>query len=316
MGFPEGVTRVTVSSGLPFLTLGGAPVRGSMLFVGPELVTVGPLQLTLSGAEPVALDATGMLHTELVPPDLTGMDPDGWTYEVRTAFENAPNWVRQIQLTKANLSVVLSDVLVPNPVAARYATLVPLDQLGGAALLDVGTTANTVAAGDDPRFGQGGGGGAGGFVNDDPLQAGIVTLTATSSWIPVPGVSKTIPCAAGHRVLWSPSFLRGGTAFRLDAAIMKSDGVTVSRFVSTGTSTPAFDDEGYAPFYNNPSFVGIAGTRMFVPQADEISPGGTVTMRLMYIGPSIGDTSNKVYWGTNSTGYRGYWMMLDLDGTP
>ncbi|WP_405581110.1 hypothetical protein [Streptomyces sp. NBC_01190] len=215
--------------------------------------------------------------------------------------------------------------------AFPYTVLLDPSTFGDAALLDVGTTSGMVAAGTTLASASahadqgdvstlaaaktytdqhsGGGGGSGGFINDDPVGAGIVVLTAAATWTVLPAVSKAIPCATGHRVLWAPSFLRGGTAFTLDAAILKADG-SVSRYVSTGTSSPGA--EGYAPFCNNPAYKGIAGLRMFVIRAEEIDPDGNVTIAAAYIAPSIdpGDTSNHLYLGG---GYDGYWLMWDVD---
>lgn len=334
MAIPVGVPRVTVSSGQPLTGPGGTVRRGHFVFTGPELVTIAGQEYTLGGSEPAYL-VDGVLTVALVPSDVPTMNPDGWTYTVTASFADGESWVRQMLLTVTDLSVVLSDVLTPDPSTPNYVPVPGPRGLPGADGEDgepgspggagadglsafevavvngfVGDQAAWLASLKGPKGDSGGGGGgAAGFVDDEPVGAGIVTLAAAVDWTLLPQVSKSIPCVAGHRLFWSPSFLRGGTAWRGDAAILKWDG-SVSRYVSSGTANPG--EEGYAPFYNNPSFVGVAGLRMFVIAEDEIDAGGNVTITMAYKGPSIdpGDTSNKVYFGS---GYDGYWLMWDID---
>jgi hypothetical protein len=210
-------------------------------------------------------------------------------------------------------------------------------ELGGAALLGVGDVADTVAAGDDSRFGLllgtipvtgtpaagkapvltgpaaaawtavgGGGGGVTPVFYDDPVAAGIVTLNTVADWSPVVGtggkhVGRTIP-ASGRRHQWSSSFLRTGTTFFLDAVIRAGDG-TISRFVSSGTPTP--NTEGYAAWYaQSQSFPGVSGTRIFTIQPSEIDASGHFTLEMVYKG---GDSSCRVYFGD---GYDGYWTII------
>ncbi|SBT89365.1 hypothetical protein GA0115233_100912 [Streptomyces sp. DI166] len=173
MPLPAGVETVTVSSGEPLTSPDGTLLEGFLIFTGPDLVTIGDDDLVLGGGVRVQL-LGGEFSVELVATDATGMSPTGWTYEVRAELKNAPGWRRYISLPKATPGVVLADILVPDPVAGEYATLAPVDQflakaenlddlpsasaartnlgLGGAAVLDVGTTAGTVAAGDDARL--------------------------------------------------------------------------------------------------------------------------------------------------------------------
>ncbi|MBM9509980.1 hypothetical protein [Actinacidiphila acididurans] len=209
--------------------------------------------------------------------------------------------------------------------------------LGAAAVRNVGTTTGTCAAGDDARFTEivglpvtgtpatgkapvctsgsalawttisGGGGGVTPVFYDDPVGAGIVTLTTVADWTPVIGtggkhVGRTIPARAGDVILWSPSFLRTGTTMFLDAVIRAGDG-TISRFVSSGTTTP--NVEGYAPWYaQSGSFPGVGGTRAFTVQPGEIDPSGNWTLEMIYKG---GDDTCRVYFGD---GYDGYWPLI------
>jgi hypothetical protein len=119
MSLPDGVPRVTVTTGLPLMAPGGTPVQGKILFVAPGLVVVPDLDLTIEGAEVLTL-AAGLGSIDLIPGDVAGMSPNGWTYEVRSAFTNAPNWVKYLRLSTADTTVMLADRLVPDPDLGNY----------------------------------------------------------------------------------------------------------------------------------------------------------------------------------------------------
>ncbi|MEV7684470.1 hypothetical protein [Streptomyces bungoensis] len=210
------MSGVTVSSARPLCLPDGTPYEGTLYFDGPDLVTVAGQDVILGGTVAVDLVA-GEYSVTLAAPDSTGMNPSGWTYKVRGVFSNAPGWVRYIALSKANPLVTLADVVVPDPVAGTYtvlanpSTLLAKAQnladvadpaqarihlgLGGAATLNVGTGANTVAAGDDPRFSTSkpwvfdvtaaayGAAGDGQVVADGAMASGSAVLTsATANW--------------------------------------------------------------------------------------------------------------------------------------
>jgi hypothetical protein len=151
MPLPAGVETVTVSSGEPLTLPDGTVMRGRLIFTGPDLVTIGEDDVILGGTVEVPL-VDGEFSVALCATDATGMSPSGWTYTVQGVFSNAPDWVRYISLPKAAPAVTLADILVPDPAQGEYSALVPVDSLGDAAMLDVGTTAGTVAAGDDSRI--------------------------------------------------------------------------------------------------------------------------------------------------------------------
>lgn len=138
MPLPAGVETVTVSTSEPLALPDGALIQGSLLFTAPDLVTIGEDDALIGGTAEAPL-VDGEFTKTLVATDATGMNPSGWTYKVTSRFTNAPNWVRYISLPKATPSVVLADVLVPDPVAGEYAALVDPDSL------DIPSPSTTVA---------------------------------------------------------------------------------------------------------------------------------------------------------------------------
>jgi hypothetical protein len=171
-----------------------------------------------------------------------------------------------------------------------------------------GATGPTGPKGDTgPQGPPGTGGGVTPLFYDDPVSAGIITLTTVADWSPVIGtggkhVGRTIPAVAGDVIQWSSSFLRTGTTFFLDAVIRAGDG-SISRFVSSGSATP--NTEGYPAWYaQSQSFPGVSATRIFTIQPSEIDASGHFTLEMVYKG---GDSSCRVYFGD---GYDGYWTFI------
>ncbi|MET9086161.1 hypothetical protein ABZX77_30520 [Streptomyces sp. NPDC004237] len=240
MSLPAGVDGVTVSSGKPLCLPDGTPFEGKLLFTGPDVVTVNGEEVLLGGTKEVVLDA-GAFEVALAAPDTAGMSPSGWPYRVTAVLSNAPGWVRYVSLTKDTPSVALADVIVPDPVAGQFSVLVDpsallaksqnladvpnkatartnLD-LGDSAVLDVGTTADTVAAGDDPRFSSSkpwvfdvtaqpyGAVGDAVLVHDGQVTGGVATLTCSTS-------APFKPSLVGKSVLIQGAGPSGVTAFR------------------------------------------------------------------------------------------------------
>ncbi|MEV7240469.1 hypothetical protein AB0N92_04285 [Streptomyces sp. NPDC093248] len=138
MSLPAGVERVTVTSGQPLTLPDGTLVQGRLIFSGPDVVTIAGQDVILGGAVEVPL-VDGQFSVTLCASDATGMSPTGWTYRVAAVLANAPNWVRHITLSKATPNVVLADVVVPDPVAGEFASLVDLaagGTIGGSLAID------------------------------------------------------------------------------------------------------------------------------------------------------------------------------------
>lgn len=316
MALPDAAPRVTVSTGVPLVGPGGTVIQGKILFVAPSLVVVPSLDLTIDGAEVMEL-AAGSGTLDLIPSDVAGMNPSGWTYEVRSAFENAPNWVRYVKLTSDMTTLKLSDVLVPDPVAGAFTTLLDPSTLGTAATKNVGTTSGTVAAGDDPRFGKIGGvtvsgtptagqvptatsgtaatwqtpaaGGGGSIVRTAearitvenvalPTMASwaIVTTSAGTGSVPLKG---SIKAAAGDRVRVEPLFMRTGSGFYLDIALLDSGGA-ISIYAGSKTSSPL--PEGNPLYYpQSGSFPAATGPIQFTVSSAHIDGSGNISAALV-----------------------------------
>ena len=122
MPLPAGVETVTVSTSEPLTLPDGTLQQGRLIFTAPDVVTVAEDDAVLGGSVEAPL-VNGEFTVTLAATDATGMNPSGWTYKVRAVLANGPNWTRYISLPKASPSVVLADILVPDPVAGEFTVL-------------------------------------------------------------------------------------------------------------------------------------------------------------------------------------------------
>lgn len=175
MAIPAGVETVTVTDGgVPLTGPDGSPLEGHFTVVGPDIATVKEDDFLFGGGARRWVRAGRFDPLPLVATDATGIDPTGFTYTVVFTPKYGTAWTRYLSLPKASPSVVLADVVIPDPVAGSYAVLADstgllsrsanLDDLadktaarsnlglGGAAVADVGAVEGTVAAGDDARL--------------------------------------------------------------------------------------------------------------------------------------------------------------------
>ena len=171
--------------------------------------------------------------------------------------------------------------------------------LGGAATLNVGTTAGTVAAGDDSRFSSGGGSTIRtrvARISDGAVQ----DLASAPSWAIVTTSVGTplqcsIPAAAGDRIVVDLSMMYVGGHF-LDVALLTSAGA-IALYDSSGTPSPLA--EGAPWLYPSTAFSKVSSAAQFTVGSGHLS-GGQATVALVHQGTSSG----KVY------AYSGYpWVM-------
>ncbi|MFD4912837.1 SGNH/GDSL hydrolase family protein [Streptomyces virginiae] len=181
--------------------------------------------------------------------------------------------------------------------------------LGGAATLSVGTTAGTVAAGDDSRFSAIGSAGPQGLAGADG--AGIRTaearitdgastpadLTSSTPWIIATSSVGTplqcsIPAAVGDRIRVHMSMMYVGAHF-MDLALLNSAGA-IDQYGASGTGTPLA--EGAPELYPSVSFSKTASGGMFAVTSAHITSAGMATIALAHSGTSSGKVySNATY---------------------
>lgn len=140
-----------------------------------------------------------------------------------------------------------------------------------------------------------------------PVVAGWAIVT-TSGGVEI---GTAIPAAVGDRLWFSVSFLRT-YGIVLDMGIKAAAG-GVSRYVSSGTSTPEAD--GYAPLYPQSAFAGEAGLRQFVVQSGEVDGSGNAKIVLAYRGNSADGSTQKVYFG-GGPGYSGAIFVANMGPDP
>lgn len=217
MPVPVGVETVTLTDGgVPVVSPDGTVLNGYLTITGPDLGTVAEDDLVFGGyaRRPVVNGRFDAMT--LIANDATGIDPTGGTYRIVFTPRNNSGgaaWTRYLLLSKAIPTVKLADVLLPDPVSGTFSAVVspatllakaanlsdlqdPAQarsnlNLGNAAVRNVGTTAGTVAAGDDPRFTAAapwvfdvteyGAVGDVRFVTDGAMSSGSATLTSATA---------------------------------------------------------------------------------------------------------------------------------------
>lgn len=186
MALPAGVDSVTLTAGdVGLASPGGAPASG-MVTLTPSVDRVVSAEhgLIVLGSVNATIGASGQFTLgPVLATDAAGFEPSGWTYRVDENFTGLPPRSYSISLPAATPTVALPDV---TPVSVSSGTVVAPSvlsvnghtgvvtglleaannlsdlgsaatarsnlELGGAAVLDVGTSAGTVAAGDDTRL--------------------------------------------------------------------------------------------------------------------------------------------------------------------
>jgi hypothetical protein len=91
---------------------------------GPDLATVAEDDYLFGGSARRWVRAGRFDPLPLVATDATGIDPTGFSYTIVFTPQYGTAWTRYFQLPKASPSVVLADILIPDPVAGSHAVLV------------------------------------------------------------------------------------------------------------------------------------------------------------------------------------------------
>ncbi|GAA3852516.1 hypothetical protein GCM10023084_03440 [Streptomyces lacrimifluminis] len=121
---------------------------------------------------------------------------------------------------------------------------------------------------------------------DTRIVAGNVALATSAPWAIVASGATPLQCsiaaAVGHRIHVALSFMRTGSGFFLDIAILTSAGA-ISRYLGSGTSTPL--PEGNPSYYpQSGSFPAATAPVQVVVASGEVNGSGNVTLALVYRG--------------------------------
>lgn len=255
------------------------------------LETQAGAQIKADGAQAAAISTAANDATTKVSTHAGATDPHGDRADAASKY-----------LSKtANLSDV------SNAATARTSL-----GLGGAAVLSVGTTTGTVAAGDDSRFSAIGSAGPQGLAGLDggtnrtaqvQISDGAVQdLASAASWtIAATSVGTqlkcSIPAEPGDRIRADLGMLYSGTRF-LDAVLLDAAGA-IALYAGSGTSSPLA--EGNPEFYPSTSFGKASSGILFTVAAGHLS-GGQATIALANQGTGAG----RIY------AYSGYPCRLTL----
>lgn len=126
MPLPAGVETVAVTDGGVALTLpDGTLMQGLLTFTGPDLATVAEDDFLFGWTAKRQVVDGRFDVIDLVATDATGIDPTGFTYKVTATVRNGGTWTRYISLPKATPTVVLADILEPDPASPAYTPISP-----------------------------------------------------------------------------------------------------------------------------------------------------------------------------------------------
>lgn len=317
MGFPEGAetTVLTMKVGL----VDGSADRETIVITPSPSQIVSTALNDIREGDPIEITpdrSSGTAQVRLLNTNASGYNPSGWTYSVKRGTRAPCN----ISLPSSlGATADLADLTEVSESPGVYDVLLPASELGTAATKNVGTTAGTVAGGDDSRFGTIGGiavtgtpaagkvptatsgsaiswqtpsGGGGGTtirtavarITDDNLGG----LPSASSWtIVLTSASTPLQCSiaavAGDRIEVYGEFMYVGAHF-LDWVLLDSGGA-IALYSGSGTSSPLA--EGKPSLYSSLSFSKATSMEMFTVASGHLS-GGMATVALAHQGTASG----------------------------
>lgn len=318
MSFPTGADTIVLTMQLGAVDGSGARETVTITPSVPQVASTALNDIREGTPVTVTPDlGTGQASVRLLATDASGYNPTGWTYSIQRGTAAPYNISLPVSL---GATADLADLTPVSASVGTYDVLLPESELGGAALLDVGTAAGTVAAGDDGRFGRLGGtvtltgtptagqvptatsgtsatwqtpsGGGGGAsirtasvrITDDNLAG----LPSAASWAIVTTSGGTplqaqIAAAAGDRIRVCANYMRSGSHF-LDWALLDSAGA-IAQYAGSGTATPL--GEGNPAMYPSLSFSYVTSSELFVVGAGNLS-AGRATVALAHQGTGTG----------------------------
>lgn len=170
--------------------------------------------------------------------------------------------------------------------------------------------AATYSRGDHTHGTPASGGGTAIRTADTRVTAGDVALATSVPWAIVTSGATPLSCAItaaiGNRIIVGANFMRGGSGFFLDLAILTSGG-SISRYLGSGTSTPLA--EGNPAYYPQASsFPGAPAPMQITVASGEVN-GDQVTLALVYRGSG----TQTVY---ASATYPFYLLLTNLGAQP
>lgn len=103
-----------------YITPDRKPLAGTLSFAPPTVLTLPDSDVISTTAAKVTLDAAGAFEVDLIPTDLPGMSPRGWSYQVTEKLTGLPRRVFHIMLPAGTGPVDLADIAPVSPFAGNY----------------------------------------------------------------------------------------------------------------------------------------------------------------------------------------------------
>lgn len=150
MGFPAGAQTTVLTMALGFVDGSGERETVTITPSVPQIVSTALNDIREGDPVLVTSDrGTGTASVRLLNTDASGYNPSGWTYTIQRG-NHTPYSISLPSSLGATAD--LADLTPVTSSPGTYDLLIHASELGNSATRNVGTTAGTVAAGDDPRF--------------------------------------------------------------------------------------------------------------------------------------------------------------------
>ncbi|MFD3952189.1 GDSL-type esterase/lipase family protein [Streptomyces albidoflavus] len=285
MPMPAGIATVTLTG--RYIRPDGTPLKGTVTFTTPALLTLSGADTISAGSATVSLDAEGMFSVLLVATDNANTQPVEWAYQVTERFQDVTGRTYSIMLPSTTPTVDIADIapadpsqgsyiLVPGPAGPAGTQVLtgstaPSNALGANGDLYIATVPGDVklygpkAGGTWPATGVSLGGGGGNLITSVNGQTGAVTLTAadvgalTQSTADTRYARTTVTARSDLGIYVPPGWGQRWRAARAAA------GTTPARIVTVGGSaTQGF----YASNPHTKSWPGVVRTALQAAHGD------------------------------------------------